>query len=252
MSSTLGKQPAHLPVDADVSDHPLDNAPWSALTGPQAGLAQRRGAAVRCLPDVAPFAALPDPADDDAWRDLAELLGPGGFAVLAGPPRTPPPGWEVEAQIDGVQMEGSGMAVMGASDAVVLGADDVPEMLDLVRRTEPGPFLPRTRELGAYLGIRRDGALVAMAGERMRPPGWSEISAVCTDPAFRGLGLASVLVRAVGAVIRERGDVPFLHASATNTGAIALYQRLGMTIRSRPQFTALRRPAPPVPVPAGQ
>ena len=111
-------------------------------------------------------------------------------------------------------MDGSGLAVRADPEAVRLGPADVPEMLDLVARTEPGPFVPRTIALGTYLGIRRGGALVAMAGERMRPPGWGEISAVCTDPAHRGQGLAGRLVRAVGAVIRERGDVPFLHAAA--------------------------------------
>ena len=111
-------------------------------------------------------------------------------------------------------MDGSGLAVRADPEAVRLGPADVPEMLDLVARTQPGPFLPRTITSGTYLGIRRGGALVAMAGERMRPPGWGEISAVCTDPAHRGQGLAGRLVRAVGAVVRERGDVPFLHAAA--------------------------------------
>lgn len=116
-------------------------------------------------------------------------------------------------------------------------------MLDLVARTQPGPFLPRTHEMGTYLGIRRGGALVAMAGERLRPPGWSEISAVCTDPAHRGLGLGSRLVRAVGAVIRERGDVPFLHATATNTAAVRVYEGLGFTLRRTVEFAAFRVPA---------
>ena len=80
---------------------------------------------------------------------------------------------------------------------VTLGLDDVPDMLDLVDRTEPGPFTPKTIELGTYLGVRVDGALIAMAGERMRPPGYTEVSAVCTDPAFRGQGLAAYLVDAV-------------------------------------------------------
>ena len=91
-------------------------------------------------------------------------------------------------------------------------AADVPEILDLVARTQPGPFRPRTIELGTYLGFRHDGALVAMAGERLHPAGWTEISAVCTDPAYRGRGLATRLVSAVGAGIAERGDRVLLHA----------------------------------------
>ena len=116
-------------------------------------------------------------------------------------------------------------------------------MLDLVARTQPGPFEPRTITLGTYLGIRRGGALVAMAGERMRPPGWGEISAVCTDPAHRGQGLAGRLVRAVGAVVRERGDVPFLHAAATNATGIRLYEQLGFTLRREILFAVLRATA---------
>ena len=127
-------------------------------------------------------------------------------------------------------------------DAVVLGEADVPEMLDLVERTRPGPFRTGTRLMGTYLGIRRDGALVAMAGERMQPPGWSEISAVCTDPAYRGQSLATRLIRAVGAVIRERGDVPFLHASAGNTDAIRLYEHLGFTVRRHAALRDVPRP----------
>jgi ribosomal protein S18 acetylase RimI-like enzyme len=128
-------------------------------------------------------------------------------------------------------------------EAVLLGAADVPDMLDLVARTRPGPFEPDTYRMGTYLGIRHDGALVAMAGERIRPPGWSEISAVCTDPAHRGRGLATRLIRAVGAVIRERGEVPFLHAAGSNTTAIRLYEHMGFTLRRRVQFAALRSPA---------
>jgi predicted GNAT family acetyltransferase len=116
-------------------------------------------------------------------------------------------------------------------------------MLDLVARTQPGPFRPRTIEMGTYLGIRRGGALVAMAGERLHPPGWTEISAVCTDPAFRRQGLASRLVLAVAAGIRARGETPFLHAAASNTTAIRVYEALGFRLRRRTTFATLRVPA---------
>jgi predicted GNAT family acetyltransferase len=119
----------------------------------------------------------------------------------------------------------------------------VPETLALVERTRPGPLLPWTIELGTYLGIRRDGALVAMAGERLRPVGWTEISAVCTDPSYRGQGLATTLVLALVAGIRARGEHAFMHAAATNTVAIRLYESLGFEIRTRPTFMAVRVPA---------
>lgn len=212
------------------------------MTGPHAGLAERKGRVARYLPDLAPFAAIPDnPAPSD-WADLAALAGPGTQLVLPGPPRTPPTGWDLVEGIPGLQLDGSGVAVAADPDAVVLGADDVPEMLDLVARTRPGPFLPRTRLLGTYLGIRHGGALVAMAGERMRPPGWSEISAVCTDPAYQGQGLGGRLMRAVGAVIRERGDVPFLHMSASNHTARRLYEHLGFVLRGHLHFVIVRTP----------
>lgn len=124
----------------------------------------------------------------------------------------------------------------------MLGADDVPEMLDLVARTEPGPFRPRTIELGTYVGIRDQGNLVAMAGERLRLPSWTEISAVCTDHAYRGRGLATRLLRTVVSGIRVRGEVPILHASADNANAIRLYENLGFRIRRRIPFRIVSAP----------
>ncbi|GAA2292052.1 hypothetical protein GCM10010415_75040 [Streptomyces atrovirens] len=115
-------------------------------------------------------------------------------------------------------------------------------MLDLAARTEPGPFWPRIHELGTYLGIRVDGALVAMAGERLRPPGWTEISAVCTALEARGQGHAARLVRALTERIVTRGDGPFLHVAETNTGAITLYERLGFKTRSPVTFRGFRTP----------
>ncbi|RSM54897.1 GNAT family N-acetyltransferase [Actinoplanes sp. ATCC 53533] len=222
----------------------LDNPAWAALTGPQAGFAERHGRSARYPTDVSPFAALADPADPAAWRDLAELSGPGAEPLLAAPGLTGQPGWTHAGGASGVQLVGTG--VRGATDpeALVLTAADVPEILDLVARTRPGPFGKRTPELGAYLGIRRGGALVALAGERMRLDGYTEISAVCTDPAHRGAGLAARLIRAVVAVIRARGDVPFLHAADDNTGAIRLYEHLGFTIRTPIVFGAYRLETP--------
>ncbi|AUG80090.1 Acetyltransferase [Kitasatospora sp. MMS16-BH015] len=243
--------------------HLLDNPVWAALAGPHAHLAERHGRAARYPAEVSPFAALADPADPQAWADLAELVGPGGLAALTGL-LDPPPGWRLEDTIPGVQLVATalrteplpgatalrteplpgatGFGPEPALEAVRLGPADVPEMLDLIKRTQPGPFLPRTVELGGYLGLRVAGRLVAMAGQRLHPPGWTEISAVCTDPAHRGRGLATRLVRAVAHGIRERGDTPFLHTSAANTTAIRLYESIGFTLRRRPDFLLLRAP----------
>jgi ribosomal protein S18 acetylase RimI-like enzyme len=231
-------------VSAEPDTRPLDNPVRSSLLGPHARFAERHGSVLRYLPEVAVWAALPDEPGDRDWADAAALAGPHGVVPLAGVTDPPPAGWKVVLHIPGVQLVDAGAAAAPDDEAVRLGAPDVPEMLDLVARTEPGPFLPRTIELGIYLGIRRGGALVAMAGERMRPPGWTEISAVCTDPAYRGHGLATRLTLAVAAGIRARGETPFLHTAASNTGAIRLYESLGFRYRRDVLFSAARVPRP--------
>ena len=221
--------------------HPLDNPVLSSLTGPHAPFAERRGQVLRYPVDVCPFLAMPDEPDEADWTDAAMLAGPGGLLPLAGLRVSPPAGWKVTMIGEGVQMTGDQLDVAADPEAVPLGPADVPEMLELTARTKPGPFLPRTFELGPYLGIRRDGRLVAMAGERLHPAGWTEISAVCTDGAWRGQGLATRLIRAVGAGIRARGEMPFLHALATNT-AIGLYEELGFRHRMTILFAVARVP----------
>jgi ribosomal protein S18 acetylase RimI-like enzyme len=225
-----------------MAPHPLDNPVRSSLTGPHARFAERRGAVLRYPPDVCPFLALPDEPSAADWADAAALVGPGGFVPLSGVQTQAPAGWPVERRAEGVQMTGDGVAGAADPEALPLGPADVPEMLDLAARTKPGPFLPRTVEMGTYLGIRHDGALIAMAGERLHPPGWTEISAVCTDPAWRGRGLASRLVLALAAEIKARGDTPFLNALATNVNAIRLYEELGFRLRKSTVFSAARVP----------
>jgi ribosomal protein S18 acetylase RimI-like enzyme len=220
----------------------LDNPARAALLGPQAHLAERCGAALRYPADISPFIALPDNPSDGDWDDLAKLIGPGGVAATAGVSAVPPSEWQVLMNMAGVQLTGERVAAEPATDLIPLGPGDVPEMLDLVARTRPGPFLPRTIELGGYVGIRVSGALVAMAGERLRPAGWSEISAVCTDPGFRGQGLATRLTLAVASAITDRGEMPFLHAAADNVNAIRLYESLGFRLRRPATFVAMRAP----------
>jgi ribosomal protein S18 acetylase RimI-like enzyme len=229
-------------VTTAVDDGVLDNPVWAALVGPHAHFAEANGRAARYPVDVSPFLALSDEADERAWADVRGLVGPGGRIGLAGPHLRPPEDWAVDWRVEGVQLTGDGVVGAADAEAEVLGSADVPEMLDLVARTEPGPFRPRTIEMGRYLGIRRDGALVAMAGERLRPPGWTEVSAVCTDPAYRGQGLAGRLVRAVAAGIEARGERPFLHAAADNTGALRLYHALGFRLRRKTEFLVVRVP----------
>jgi ribosomal protein S18 acetylase RimI-like enzyme len=226
--------------------HPLDNPVFGALTGIQAPFAVRRGNAVKYRPDVSPFCALPDLAAGPSaadWADAAGLTPPGEVALFIGPFAVPPDSWQVVGGREGVQLVASDLEVAPDAEAVPLGPADVPEMLALTDRTKPGPFLPGTVELGGYLGIRREGRLVAMAGERLRPPGFAEISAVCTDEAWRGHGLAARLTRAVAAGIAARGETPFLHAAADNVNAIRLYKALGFAHRRDVRFIAVTPPA---------
>jgi ribosomal protein S18 acetylase RimI-like enzyme len=225
-----------------TAPHPLDNPVRASLVGPHARFAERRGNVLRYPGDVCPFFALPDEPGAADWADAAALVGPGGLLVIAGVLAPPPAGWTVEALGEGVQLTGDGVTGAADPEAVPLGTADVPAMLELAGRTKPGPFLPRTVEMGSYLGIQYGGALVAMAGERLHPAGWTEISAVCTDAQWRGRGLASRLVLAVAAGIRARGETPFLHAVATNVNAIRLYEKLGFQLRKPAVFSATRVP----------
>jgi ribosomal protein S18 acetylase RimI-like enzyme len=210
----------------------LDNPVWESLTGPHARFAEVCGRIKRYQGDVAPFLGMPTDPDDNDWRDAAQLVPAGGFMATLGVPDPTPEPWSIARTFDLVQMVAHDLVGEVEPEAVALSAADVPEMMDLVQRTEPGPFLPRTIELGDYFGIRRDGRLIAMAGERMRFAGWTEISAVCTDPAERGQGLATRLMKHLGARITDRSESPFLHAQAINTGAIRLYESIGFRIRS--------------------
>jgi ribosomal protein S18 acetylase RimI-like enzyme len=212
---------------------PLDNMMWHAMNGPQRNLAEGGELAKRYPSDVGPFCAVPDEPTGEHFDALRTLVGPGNVATILRGELRPPEDWEVLGTIDAVQMIGPSELVNGADDARIatLGVDDVEEMMSLTSRTKPGPFARRTWELGTYLGIRVDGRLVSMAGQRARTNEHVEISAVCTDEAFVGRGLGRALILAqVNAVIKE-GKLPMLHAAANNGRAISLYEFLGFHLR---------------------
>ena len=226
----------------ELNPSELDNPVWSSLTGAHAALAESRPGAARYPADVCPFVGLADAGARSSWDDLGDLIGSEGAAAVIGL-GSAPAGWAIRWQIDGLQMVGTDFAGGPDSEAVTLGEEDVTDMLDLIERTRPGPFLPRTVAMGTYLGIRRHGKLVAMAGERLHPAGWTEISAVCTEDSCRGQGLGTRLVGAVTAGIRARGEAPFLHVAGTNTGAIRLYKALGFTTHRATTFSVVARDA---------
>jgi GNAT superfamily N-acetyltransferase len=222
-------------------DDVLDNAVWHAIDGHHHALANRVGSAGRFHRDVAPFGAIRDDSPE-AWNDLAELIGPGHRALLFAPALGVPDGWVAEHHIPAHQLVAGDITERRTGfDLVDLGPQDVPEMLELVAETRPGPFSKRTIELGRYLGHRIDGRLVAMGGERLRCPGFTEVSAVCTAPDQRGRGLGAALTLAVTDHIRARGDEAFLHVASDNTTALNLYLALGFTVRRELEAVVLRQ-----------
>jgi ribosomal protein S18 acetylase RimI-like enzyme len=224
---------------APTEEAAFENPAYASLCGAHAWLAQVSGRARRYPADVAPFLALPTPPSAQDWHDAAGLVAPGTYVAGRYGGAELPDGWREVQAFDLVQMIEQRVKGADCAEAIALGAADVPEMLELVAETEPGPFLERTIELGDYLGIRRDGALVAMAGERFHLDGWTEISAVCTAPDHRGQGLASRLMGALIAGIQQRSERAFRHALSTNTGAIRLYEELGFRIRQTATLTVV-------------
>lgn len=236
----------------NVDDPGLDHPVHFSLAGVHARLSRTVGRAATYAEEVSTFCSVPaDPGPAD-WDDLARLLGTGGFADLFNCPEIPPAHWDPVFTLDGLQMIAPPATdprpvapeddLPVGSALVELGPADLPEMLELVAETRPGPFWPRTPEFGTYLGIRHHGALVAMAGERLRPPGWTEISAVCTAPEARGHGHAARLVQALADRISARGDRAFLHVAGTNAQAISVYRRLGFRPRRDVTFRGFRIP----------
>lgn len=226
----------------DSSDHPLDYPIWTALTTTQQALAEGDGRARRYPTDMTPFADMPDLSAEN-FAVLRAMMSSNDVAVLFTPEAvTPPVGFNVVLADTGEQMIGTPVETpTDGVDIVTLGADDVPAMLELTALTKPGPFSVRTHELGTFLGIRVDGQLAAMAGERMKPAQYTEMTAVCVHPSYRGRGYGQMLLGAVARQIVARGEIPFLHVFSNNHSAIALYRRQGMEIRRRLHVTVLKK-----------
>jgi ribosomal protein S18 acetylase RimI-like enzyme len=224
---------------------PLDNIMWYSLEGPHRHFAEGDERARRYPSDIGPFSAVPDEPSPEHFAALRELVGPGGVATLFRGDVKVPEDWEVLGTIDGVQMIWPSGPPLGDVDPriVTLVNQDVDEMMSLTARTMPGPFAPRTSQLGTYLGVRLDGRLVAMAGQRARTEGHVEISAVCTDELFVGQGLGRAVVHAQVGIILAEGKTPMLHTSATNARAIALYEYLGFQHRRNVSGVIMRSPS---------
>lgn len=254
-----------MPADADAV---LDNLAWHALTGPHAELAEGTGRVRRYPAETSIFAAMDSPIDAGSWEEMASLVGPGGVLAMMRRRIVPPPdGWNIVLSEEAFQMvlpddvllpevadvsdlvlpvDASPMPPGAASPwrIELLARDAWPEMLELAKLTEPGPFGPRTPSLGRYHGVRDEtGALVAMAGERFRSEGWVEISGVCTHPSARGRGLAAALTTVAAAAIRADGQRVVLHVRGTNLAAKRVYDRLGFELRTMVQILAAFAPS---------
>lgn len=205
---------------------PLDNPVWHALAGPHRPLALGGDELRWYPPSIGLFVASPDAETFD--RALPRW--DGSLAVtMAAEPLLAPHGWRKVFHEDYLQM------VCGSVDPPArkppsissLSGGDVPEMLTLTALTKPGPFFERTIELGAYVGVRDEGRLVAMAGTRLAFTGHTEVSAVCTHPDYQGEGYAQALVHHLAETIVGRGETAFLQVAQTNASGIRAYEAVG-------------------------
>jgi predicted GNAT family acetyltransferase len=221
--------------------HSLERPVWSALTSRQAHVSLANGGARRFQPAFGMFAAVED-TSERSLASLGEMVREhGDTAVVEAATPPPVPGTRVVSEALCWQMvaDGPTRGPPPGFEILTMTDADAAEMLALATLTKPGPFFARTHQLGRFIGVRDKGVLVAMAGERMQPAGFTEVSGVCTLPEHRGRGYAAALMRQVMGAIVARGETPFLHSYAANAGAIRLYEGLGFRFSRELVMTVL-------------
>ncbi|MBS0504391.1 MAG: GNAT family N-acetyltransferase [Proteobacteria bacterium] len=224
-----------------MNAHPLDRPVWNALTTRQTGLGLGDARARRFRLEINLFVAAADPSAENIAAASA-LVGDQGVAMVEREAFPVPPGLAVEREgpLDQMVATERQQAPEGFAP-LVLGDADAAEMLALATLTAPGPFYAETRAMGHFVGVREGNRLVAMAGERLKMPGFTEITAVCTHPDFRGRGYAKRLIQHQLARIQAQGEAGFLHSYPDNAGAIALYESLGFRLRAKMDLKFLVR-----------
>jgi predicted GNAT family acetyltransferase len=225
-----------------MMSHILDRPIWNALRTAHAPLAAGNERALRYPPSIVPFAASADNSAE-SLEALAKLPeGEEVMAIVEAGPIVVPKGLTTLSSARLVQMIAD-RPFERISDSRIepLTEADAADMLALATLTKPGPFTLRAQSLGTFWGVKIDGRLVAMAGQRMRQIGFAELSGLCTHPDFQGRGLGTLLFRFVAGEISARGETAYLHAYTTNSAAIALYEAMGFRLRSDMNFCVVKR-----------
>ena len=228
-------------IDGMSVEHPLDNVAWNSLTSRHRGLGVVGKKAAKYRTQVSMIAGVAENTAE-AYSELAEIVETGvPVAIIGEGPPEDHPEWVVRMAMEGFQMTCDAPIMYEERGFVSLTPDDVPQMMELVEMTRPGPFSPGTIEMGKYIGVKVDGRFVAMGGERMKPEGYTEVSGICTHPEYRGKGYAKAITGALTNMVLERGETPFLNVFANNTPAIKLYEKLGYKTRRTIKASGIMR-----------
>lgn len=214
--------------------HPLDNPIWNALNTGSAIFSRGDQHCKFIDPAMGFFAGLPSYEPEDIQRLYAACtIGQRVILFTPGPIQLYD-NWLVRNDHELLQMVGEAdtKTENPSIPLIKLEEKDIPAMLELTELTKPGPFVSRTIDFGGYFGIFEGERLISMAGKRLSPDPFTEISAVCTQPHFGGKGLPFQIMQQIIQEIRLDGKIPFLHVYPENLPAIKLYTKLGFEPRA--------------------